>query len=505
MGDMRFTDLIADPFVQTGVLALVGAIITRFLLRKYPAWRLVVQLVFFAALTALLLYHGIVPYEIAPSDTPLVQRICVATAKIIWWINGAWALTGCARVFLIFERRPREGRLIQDLVVALIYLGAGLSVVAYVFSAPVGTLIATSGVFAIILGLALQSTLADVFSGIALNISKVYEVGDWIVLSDGTEGRVVETNWRATHLLNASNDLVVLPNSVLAKAQLTNLSSPNRSHGVKLRVRFEPTLAPAAVVQILRTVLLSSNSIMSTPAPTVEIRSLDAQAIEFELSFRVRDFSGGATARHEVYDLIWRHAKAAGLVLAPAKESPTVTIAAPVPAAAGPARSTELRLLDAVPLFLSLSEEEKQALAQTMERRTYRKGDLLCEEGAKLTSLNIVRSGVVSVSRRDETGEIEVSRLSPGDYFGESGLFTGTGEIGTIRALTSAVVYEVGQAGLAKLMHERPGIADEISVTLSRQANAASPGKGAPADVAAGMSVALLVSRIRQIFELPHA
>ena len=88
----------------------------------------------------------------------------------------------------------------------------------------------------LILGLALQSTLGDVFSGIALNVSKAYEVGDWVVLSDGMEGRVVETNWRATHLLNASNDLVVLPNSRLAKAELTNLSSPNRSHGVVINV-----------------------------------------------------------------------------------------------------------------------------------------------------------------------------------------------------------------------------------------------------------------------------
>src|SRR5262249_28027169 len=175
-------------------------------------------------------------YEVAPDSTPIIERAFVALAKIIWWINTAWLLTGCARVFLIFERRPREGRLIQDLVIGLIYLGASLSVVAYVFSAPVGPLIATSGVFAIILGLALQSTLADVFSGIALNLSKVYEVGDWIVLSDGLEGKVVETNWRATHLLNASNDLVVLPNSTLSKAQLTNLSSPTPSTAVKPRV-----------------------------------------------------------------------------------------------------------------------------------------------------------------------------------------------------------------------------------------------------------------------------
>ncbi|MGO7465418.1 mechanosensitive ion channel domain-containing protein, partial [Rhizobium ruizarguesonis] len=58
-----------------------------------------------------------------------------------------------------------------------------------------------------------------------------YAIGDWIVLNDGVEVRVVETNWRSTHLLNGSNDLVVLPNSFLAKVGLTNLSSPDRSHG----------------------------------------------------------------------------------------------------------------------------------------------------------------------------------------------------------------------------------------------------------------------------------
>ena len=262
MSELTLTQLAADPFVQTGVLAVAGALITRILLRHYPARRLVFQLAFFLALTVLLFHHDIVPYEIAPDTTPAFERIFVALAKIIWWVNAAWVLTGFTRVFLIFERRPREGRLIQDLIVGVIYLSAALSVVAYVFNAPVGTLIATSGVFAIILGLALQSTLSDVFSGIALNLSKAYEVGDWIVLSDGFEGRVVETNWRATHLLNASNDLVVLPNSGLAKAQLTNLSSPNRSHGVKLRVRVVPTMAPSAISDVMHTVLLSSNSIL---------------------------------------------------------------------------------------------------------------------------------------------------------------------------------------------------------------------------------------------------
>jgi small-conductance mechanosensitive channel len=498
------TELISDPFAQTGVLAVVGAIITRILLRKYPAWRLVVQLVFFVALTALLLNYGIIPYEIAPDSMPIVERFFVATAKIIWWINAAWLLTSCARVFLIFERRPREGRLIQDLVVGLIYLGCGLSVVAYVFSAPVGTLIATSGVFAIILGLALQSTLSDVFSGIALNLSRAYEVGDWIVLNDGIEGRVVETNWRATHLLNGSNDLVVLPNSSLAKAQLTNLSSPNRNHGVKLRVRIAPTMAPSGISEIMRTVLLSSNSIMSVPAPTVEIKSLDSQAIEFELSFRVKDFSAGATARHEVFDLIYRHARAAGLTLAQPREAVTVLAGPPPPVAVdSPApHATALRLVGAVPLFSCLTEEERQALASSMTRRAWRKGETLVEQDTKVEALFVIRTGVLAVVRRDGDREVELTRLSPGDYFGEAGLFAGAGEPGTVHALTFAVVYEVGQAALAKLMHDRPTIADEISVTLSRRASRGQA-HATEQDATSMRSVSWLVDRIRNVFELP--
>jgi hypothetical protein len=242
---------------------------------------------------------------------------------------------------------------------------------------------------------------------------------------------------------------------------------------------------------------------MLTPPPAVEIKSLDSQAIEFELSFRVRDFSAAAAARHEVYDLIYRHARAAGLILAQPKEAVTVASAQPQAAAVAAPRATALRLVDAVPLFATLTEEEKQALAPTMTRRTYRKGETLAEQGATLNSLFVIRTGVLIVSRKEGESEIELSRLSPGDYFGEAGLFTGSGEPGTIKAMTFAVVYEVGQAALAKLMHERPSIADEISVTLSRRAKHVVVGLGEGDEAASMRSVAWLVSRIRSVFEVP--
>lgn len=459
--------ILADPLVQTGLLSLFGALTTHAALRHRPALRLVGQIILFAVLTLLLFWHGIVPYEGGPAQTSTLQSVFLGLAKIVWWVNAALTLVGCVRVFLIFERQPREGRLIQDLVIGMIYVGVALSVFANVFSFPVGTIIATSGVFAVIFGLAMQSTLSDLFSGIALNIGRPYGIGDWITLGNGIEGKVLETNWRATHLLSGTGDLIVLPNSTLAKANLTNLSRPDHSHGVKLPVRIAPTKSPRIIADVMRAALLNSGSVLPRPQPSVHVKSLDAEALELELSFHVRDYATASAVKDEVFDLVARHVRAAGLLLAsPTGRAPEFDMEA----AREPHRPTPLRLLDAIPLFASLTEDEKETLAATMLRRTYRAGETVMAQGAIVTALTVLRSGVLVVSRSEGGQDNEVRRLAPGDFFGETGLLTGSGEPGSIRALTFAVVYEIGAAGLAPLMRDRPAIAEELGSVLAQRA-----------------------------------
>ncbi|TPL11484.1 mechanosensitive ion channel [Mesorhizobium sp. B2-4-14] len=499
------TQVVADPIVRTGALAVIGAVTTRVMLRNRPRFHLIGQLALLAVLTILLMSHGIVPYAPGPPGASSFQRFFLGLAKITWWTSAAWALISAVRVFLIFEGRAREGRFLQDLIVGVIYIGAVLSIVTYVFNAPVGTLIATSGIVALILGLALQSTLSDVFSGIALSLDRPYGVGDWLALGDAVEGKVVETNWRATHLLTSANDLVIVPNSELAKARLTNLSSPEPSHGMTLSVRFRPSTAPSAMVEVMRSVLLSSNSILTLPEPSIHVTALDANAVELEVTSRVADVSAVGTARTEVFDLIYRHAKAAGLVLAqPANGGVTAAASATGAVRAG-LRTTQLRLLDVVPLFAHLTEEEKETLALTMTRRTFRKGDVLIEQKNVSKSLMIMRSGVAIVTRRsdDTAGETtELTRLAPGDFFGEGGLLTGAGEFGSITALTAVVVYEITQEGLAPLIRDRPAIADELGALLSKKTAVELSKFDQRHGGAALKSVPHLTARIRHLFNL---
>jgi Na+/phosphate symporter len=86
-------------------------------------------------------------------------------------------LVALIRSVVVFEGRPHEGKLVQDLLSALIYLAAGFAIIAYVFDLPIQGLLATSGVIAIVLGLALQSTLNDVFSTFRSNGNPRIEPG----------------------------------------------------------------------------------------------------------------------------------------------------------------------------------------------------------------------------------------------------------------------------------------------------------------------------------------
>ena len=202
------TDLIAlaettarDPLVGAFALMAVGVLVSRLLLKQRPIWRAVARVVFLVLLTLLLLHDGIVPYEPLHSTGVPFHDAIAGTLKIAWWFWAAWFLVALIRSVIVFEHRPHEGKLVQDLLSALIYLAAAFAVIAYVFDLPIQGLLATSGIIAIVLGLALQSTLNDVFSGLVLSLSRPYRPGDWINIEGGTEGQVIEMNWRATHVL----------------------------------------------------------------------------------------------------------------------------------------------------------------------------------------------------------------------------------------------------------------------------------------------------------------
>ncbi|MET4279776.1 small-conductance mechanosensitive channel [Bradyrhizobium sp. F1.2.2] len=250
------------PSILIDVLGIAGICVWHIQGRSRPTGRLIVQILFFAGMSLVLFKARIAPHRTDELYTHGFAALLLKLAGILWWTHLAWTIIGFFHIYVRLIRKPREAHLIQDMAVATIYLGAMLSVIRFVFGMPLGTLLTTSGVVAVIFGLALQNTLGDVFSGIALTLGKAYVLGDWIRLSDGTEGRVTETNWRSTNLLTGENNIVVLPNSILARQGVTNLSRPDETHLIALSVRIATTQRPLFVVDVLRSVLEASTCII---------------------------------------------------------------------------------------------------------------------------------------------------------------------------------------------------------------------------------------------------
>ncbi len=458
-------EIAAAPLAWLIILGLTGIAVWKAIGPVRSNLRLVVQIIFFTAMTSVLVL----------ADIPLGQserlRIAderaafIVVAQLLWWLHLSWAVIGFVRIYLVLEGRPREARLLQDIVVGAVYLCATLAALAFVFGAPVGTLIATSGVIAIALGLALQNTLGDVFSGVALNLGHTYALGDWILLEDGTEGRVIASTWRSTQILTGANNIVVLPNSVLAKQKLTNVSRPDETHLLNMMVRVVPTHAPSIVEEAMLTVLAGCNSIMREPPPLVSLSGVDATALEIHLFFRVSNPMLRMKARNEVIDRFYRHCRSTGLQLA----MPSSAIASGIQSDQSRRPREEIleEMLDENPIFSSLTRLEREKLAQSGVEREYRKGDVIVSQGQALPSMMIVRTGVISMQHDQQ----EKRRFSSGDFFGETGHFAGMQETYALQALTRVTAYEIDQKSFAHLIADRPAVAEEISAILSESSD----------------------------------
>lgn len=304
------------PLLLINILGFAGILVWHIQGRRRPTGRLIVQILCFATMSLVLGLGGISPYRLDQAEFQGTGVLIAKSARILWWTHLAWTLIGFVHIYISLNHRPREAHLLQDLIVAVVYLGVALSIVGFVFGAPIGPLVATSGVVAVIIGLALQNTLADVFSGIALTLGRAYVVGDWIRLSDGTEGRVAETNWRSTNLLTSAHNVVVVPNSVLAKQGVTNLSRPDETHWIAFVVRIAATHAPSLVEEVMLGILQGCASIVKVPPPAIALKAIDATAIEVELQFCVVSPASRLPAKNEIIDLVYRGCKTNGLSLA---------------------------------------------------------------------------------------------------------------------------------------------------------------------------------------------
>jgi small-conductance mechanosensitive channel len=201
----------------------------------------------------------------------------------------------------------------------LIFL-MGLLVILHVLGISILPLVTTLGIGGLAIALALQDTLANLFSGIQMLMEKSIRVGDYIRLEKGEEGYVEDITWRSARIRLLPNNVVIVPNSQLAKSVVTNYSLPDKTMAVSLRIPVsfdaDPDEAERILFEEAKKATGEVPGLLAEPAPMVRFApGFGEGGLEFSVICSVESFSAQQLVTHALRKRIFKRLKREGLAV----------------------------------------------------------------------------------------------------------------------------------------------------------------------------------------------
>lgn len=329
-------------------------------------------------------------------------------------------------------------------------------------TADLGAVLTTSAILSVVIGLALQESLSNVFAGVLLSVDKPFQPGEWIEV-EGKEGKVLDSNWRSTRLWTRSDDIIYIPNSTIAKAVLTNHSRPAGRHWCMREVGVEYGAPPNKVRTVLINMMKGIEGILTDPAPEVRVIDYADSAVTYRLLFCIEEMDKRSAIEAEVMRGIWYHLKRNGISIPfPIRD---VFVHRAKPEEKG---REVLDLLKKVDILSPLEPKELEMLADDLTSQLFARDEVIFRQGDPGSTFYLIKSGGISVGLRGLDGvEAEVARLRPGQYFGEMSLLTGEPRSSTCKALEDSELLCLDRDSFSVLLRENPPIAQAMSEILS--------------------------------------
>lgn len=390
--------------------------------KRFPGLVALVDLVLLPGAT--LIAGALVQMGIRVVGLPEADGTIRSATLLLAYLAAGWAVARLIEVMLldrtseeISERVPKIVAGLIQVAIMLLALALYLRQQGYSFT---GVWVST-GVAAGVLGFALQKTLGDLFSGIALGIERPFSLGDWMELKDGTVGQVIDINWRATRLRGWDNATYVIPNSLMAGQALKNLHDDKHLYApwyfVKLPAEVEPRFATA----LLLDAALRCESILKFPHPVVRLADATTLPYDYMVWVHLRNYPAFFRAREELFREIHLGLQNAGIELAPEVHE-LRTRRARVTTAEPPSIRLALKSLDVGGL---LTEEELDQMVARSDYCHFDSGHRILAEGAASTAFYVITGGLVEASITLPNRERKVTEtLKPGEYFGMTSMLT---------------------------------------------------------------------------------
>lgn len=443
------------------------------------------------------------------AETTALSRIIGLIA-----LGALLAAIGRSAVLLVLEvilhRRLATPvpKIIRDIVQGVVYFVVALAILRAVGFEP-GQILTTSAVLTAVIGLSLQETLGNLVAGLAVQVQRPFDVGDWVQFdSDAAHiGRVVEVNWRATKLVTLDEVEVIVPNGTLAKAPLTNFSKPTKLVRRSVRIQAPYDVAPKRVHQTILRAVADVPGVAQDPAPSVVTSNFMDSGIEYWVRVFTNQFGKRDAIDGMVRDRIWYAFQRAGIAIPFPHRVIDVHQISDESRARDTDRKTDKKLdaLERVDFLRVIEPEQRRQLALSAKTRLFSPGEVIVKQGDDSQELFIIQRGEVVIVLENSESSTEVTRLQEGEFFGEMALVTGERRKATVKAARECELIGIGHDAFERVLHESPDVVVELSRVLAeRQIQLDETAAQADMDRSSVVEEksSLLIAKIKKFFSL---
>jgi small-conductance mechanosensitive channel/CRP-like cAMP-binding protein len=327
-------------------------------------------------------------------------------------------------------------------------------------------LLTTSAVLTAVIGLALQTSIANIFGGLALQLDRTVDHGDWIQVA-GQVGRIMEIGWRSTRMITKDGDTIFVPNGQLVTGDVLNFSRPTGAHRVTVRVGFHYRHPPHEISRVMLGAIRDTPGVLAHPPPDCLPLDFGESALVYAVHYWIAEFERDVTIDGDVRARIWYAARRAGLEIPFPIQTQIITAATMVHGESADEHAGRLRLLTTIELFSPLDDEDREALARGMRRFDFGAGERIVRQGEAGDSLFVVHDGEVGVQLAVDGASREIATLHRGEVFGEMSLMTGAPRTTTCTARTEVTCYVIERAAFQAIVVRKPALAEQLSAILA--------------------------------------
>ncbi|KGK98011.1 hypothetical protein LI82_09695 [Methanococcoides methylutens] len=190
---------------------------------------------------------------------------------------------------------------LSDIVIGLV--GIGL-ILESVWGLNVVPLFASAGIVGIAIAFAAKDAISQFFGGLSIYYDKPFKNGDRIEIADGQLGIVEEVGIRSTRILDFYNNMIIIPNSIIANNKVINYTSPQPKMMVKITIGVAYGSDVAKVKRVLLDIAKGIDLVLDYPEPSVRFDNHGDFSLDFALILWVKYPSEKFSVINEVNTLI---------------------------------------------------------------------------------------------------------------------------------------------------------------------------------------------------------